>query len=99
MRGTGLRGVDGARIGGRVRWRLALDLGFIRYAVIGDLGEAAVLALFATVSVSIALVQRGRSEKRFVGARAPCLHSRASRSSRRCWISRHWPVSRRHSMR
>ena len=33
------------------------------YAVIGDLGEAAVLAAFATVSVSIALVQRGRSEK------------------------------------
>ena len=33
------------------------------YAVIGDLGEAAILALFATVSVSIALIQRGRSEK------------------------------------
>jgi len=33
------------------------------YAVIGDLGEAAVLAAFATVSVSIALIQRGRSEK------------------------------------
>ncbi len=35
----------------------------VLYALIGDLGEAAVLAAFATVSVSIALIQRGRSEK------------------------------------
>jgi Ca2+-transporting ATPase len=33
------------------------------YAVIGDLGEAAILAAFASVSVSIALIQRGRSER------------------------------------
>ena len=35
----------------------------ILYAVIGDLGEALVLAAFATVSVSIAMIQRGRSER------------------------------------
>ncbi len=35
----------------------------VLYAVIGDLAEACVLAAFATVSVSIAIVQRGRSER------------------------------------
>src|SRR6185503_2360755 len=33
------------------------------YAAIGDLGEALLLGAFATVSVSIAIVQRGRSER------------------------------------
>jgi P-type Ca2+ transporter type 2C len=33
------------------------------YAVIGGLGEAAILLAFASISVSIAIVQRGRSEK------------------------------------
>jgi len=33
------------------------------YAAIGEMGDAAVLAFFASVSVSIALVQRGRSER------------------------------------
>src|SRR4051794_33146145 len=33
------------------------------YAIIGDLGEAATLAVFAWVSVSIAWIQRGRSER------------------------------------
>ena len=33
------------------------------YAIIGDLGEAATLAAFAWVSVSIAWIQRGRSER------------------------------------
>jgi Ca2+-transporting ATPase len=33
------------------------------YALIGDLGEALMLLLFATISVSIAIIQRGRSEK------------------------------------
>jgi Ca2+-transporting ATPase len=35
----------------------------VLYAVIGDLGEAALLFGFATISVSIAIVQRGRSER------------------------------------
>ena len=35
----------------------------VLYALIGDLGEAATLAAFASVSVSIALIQRGRSER------------------------------------
>jgi P-type Ca2+ transporter type 2C len=35
----------------------------VLYAVIGSLAEACVLAAFATVSVSIAIVQRGRSER------------------------------------
>ncbi|MEP7243758.1 MAG: cation-translocating P-type ATPase, partial [Gammaproteobacteria bacterium] len=35
----------------------------VLYAVIGDLGEALVLAAFATVSVAIAMIQRGRSER------------------------------------
>ncbi|MEP7242094.1 MAG: HAD-IC family P-type ATPase [Gammaproteobacteria bacterium] len=35
----------------------------VLYAVIGDVGEAVVLAAFATVSVSIAMIQRGRSER------------------------------------
>ncbi|MEJ0039884.1 MAG: cation-translocating P-type ATPase [Gammaproteobacteria bacterium] len=35
----------------------------VLYALIGDLGEAAILAAFASVSVSIALIQRGRSER------------------------------------
>jgi Ca2+-transporting ATPase len=33
------------------------------YALIGDLGEALMLMLFATISVSIAIIQRGRSER------------------------------------
>ena len=33
------------------------------YAVVGDLAEAILLAAFATMSVSIAIVQRGRSER------------------------------------
>jgi Ca2+-transporting ATPase len=33
------------------------------YSVIGDLGEAALLLVFATISVSIAIIQQGRSEK------------------------------------
>ena len=35
----------------------------VLYAVIGDLGEAAMLLAFASISVTIAIVQRGRSEK------------------------------------
>ena len=35
----------------------------VLYAAIGDLGEALVLGAFATVSVSIAIIQRGRSER------------------------------------
>ncbi|HEY1283778.1 MAG TPA: cation-translocating P-type ATPase [Steroidobacteraceae bacterium] len=35
----------------------------VLYAAIGDLAEAIVLGAFATVSVSIAVVQRGRSER------------------------------------
>ena len=35
----------------------------VLYALIGDIGEAATLAAFASVSVSIALIQRGRSER------------------------------------
>jgi len=34
----------------------------VLYAIIGDLGEALLLFAFATLSVSIALVQRSRSE-------------------------------------
>ena len=41
---------------------LLLGAGLL-YAIIGDLGEALVLVGFATVSVSIAIVQRGRSER------------------------------------
>jgi P-type Ca2+ transporter type 2C len=33
------------------------------YAVLGDLGEALLLLAFATISVSIAIIQQGRSEK------------------------------------
>lgn len=33
------------------------------YSLIGDLAEAAVLSAFATVSISIAIIQRGRSER------------------------------------
>jgi P-type Ca2+ transporter type 2C len=33
------------------------------YALIGDLGEAAILLAFASISVTIAIVQRGRSER------------------------------------
>jgi P-type Ca2+ transporter type 2C len=33
------------------------------YMLIGDLGEAVLLLLFATISVSIAIIQRGRSER------------------------------------
>ena len=33
------------------------------YAIIGDLGEALLLSAFATLSVSIALIQRSRSER------------------------------------
>jgi Ca2+-transporting ATPase len=33
------------------------------YAAVGDLGEALMLLLFATISVSIAIIQRGRSER------------------------------------
>ena len=35
----------------------------VLYALIGELGEALLLFGFATVSVSIAIVQRGRSER------------------------------------
>lgn len=35
----------------------------VLYALIGDLGEALVLLLFATISISIAVVQSGRSER------------------------------------
>jgi Ca2+-transporting ATPase len=41
---------------------LLLGAGLL-YALIGDLGEALMLLLFATISVSIAIVQRGRSER------------------------------------
>jgi Ca2+-transporting ATPase len=33
------------------------------YSMIGDVGEAALLLVFATISVSIAIIQQGRSEK------------------------------------
>lgn len=33
------------------------------YALIGDLAEAGILSAFATVSISIAIIQRGRSER------------------------------------
>jgi Ca2+-transporting ATPase len=35
----------------------------VLYAALGDLGEAVTLAVFASASVSIALIQRGRSER------------------------------------
>ena len=35
----------------------------VLYAIIGDLGEALLLFAFATLSVSIALIQRSRSER------------------------------------
>jgi Ca2+-transporting ATPase len=35
----------------------------VLYAMIGDLGEAAILLAFASISVTIAIVQRGRSER------------------------------------
>lgn len=37
--------------------------GAVLYALIGDLGEALMLSLFATLSVSISIVQRRRSER------------------------------------
>src|SRR5687768_9733088 len=60
--------------GGRPAWRIAAEV--VRepmfalliaaatiYAVLGDRGEAVMLIAFATISVSIAIVQQGRSEK------------------------------------
>jgi Ca2+-transporting ATPase len=41
---------------------LLLGAGLL-YALIGDLGEALMLLAFATISVSIAIIQRGRSER------------------------------------
>jgi Ca2+-transporting ATPase len=58
----------------RPLWRIALEVmrepmfalligAAVVYAVIGDLAEAALLLVFATISVTIAIVQQGRGEK------------------------------------
>jgi P-type Ca2+ transporter type 2C len=60
--------------GRRAAWRIAAEVvrepmfalliaAAIIYAVLGDRGEALMLVAFATISVSIAIVQQGRSEK------------------------------------
>ena len=60
--------------GRRSHWAMTLEIirepmfalligAAVLYAVIGDLGEAILLLAFASISVSIAIVQRGRSEK------------------------------------
>jgi P-type Ca2+ transporter type 2C len=60
--------------GRRAWWRIAMDVmrepmfslliaAAVIYAVIGDSAEALVLLAFATISVSIAVVQQGRSER------------------------------------
>jgi Ca2+-transporting ATPase len=59
---------------GRPGWRIAAEVirepmfalliaAAVIYAVLGDRGEAAMLLAFATISVSIAIIQQGRSEK------------------------------------
>jgi len=58
----------------RPMWRIALGVmrepmffllaaAAVVYALLGDLGEALLLLLFATISVAIAIVQQGRSER------------------------------------
>ena len=47
------------------------------YAIFGEIGESLLLLGFATVSVTIAVIQRSRSERALRGAARPCQSARA----------------------